>query len=92
VFTRLPRRPRNCHLIIEVKHVGTGWTGAEAQSAGYKRDRKLPPETQRYGSDGLRFWAFRDADSTLELDLTRPTVEGLEVLDRLRPPREIMLA
>lgn len=90
VFARLPRHPRNCHLIIEVKSVGTGWTRAKAQSAGYKRDRGLPPETQSYGSDGLHFWAFRDDGGTLELSLTHPTVEGLDVLERLRPPREIM--
>lgn len=70
--------------------MGTGSQGADAQSVRYKRDKHLPPDTQRYGSDGFRFWAFEENGRELELDLTRPTVEGLEVLDRLRPPLGII--
>jgi hypothetical protein len=90
VFSRLPRAPENCRLIIEVKHVGTGPTGADDQSTRYKKRLGLPEDVARYASDGFRFWAFRDEDRTLELDLTHPTLEGLRVLDSLRPPHEVV--
>jgi hypothetical protein len=39
------------------------------------------PKRRDTAAMGCASGPFRDADSTLELDLTRPTVEGLEVLE-----------
>jgi hypothetical protein len=89
-FICLPRVPENCHLIVEVKHVGIGPRGADSQSAGYKEDRRLPAATARFASDGIRFWAFQEGGTTLELDLLRPTLDGLAVIDLLRPPTSIL--
>ena len=74
------------------KHIGIGPRDADTQSSRYKQDLKLPAGTRRFASDGFRFWAFQEGDPTLELDLIRPTVDGLKVIDLLRPPKTILLS
>ena len=54
VFRALPRRPENCHFIIEAKRLGSGSgvEGALEQVKGYLRD--LGIEREIVVTDGIR--------------------------------------
>lgn len=53
LFKTLPRRPENCHLVIEAKHLGAGVEGAFAQAMGYVES--LGVERDILVTDGIRY-------------------------------------
>jgi hypothetical protein len=87
VFSKLPRTPRNCRFIIEIKRLGTGpahW--GLKQVRAYRRD--FCPSCDAVVTDGVRYWLYGEepeAKLLLYANLLRLRKSSLSLLQRLCP-------
>jgi hypothetical protein len=87
VFRRLPRRPENCHLIIEAKRLGQSNEQALAQAQGYAIS--LGADCDLVVTDGLRYRLFSRSLGYAPVayaNLARLKSSALTLFERLARP------
>jgi len=85
VFTVLPRTPKNCRFIIEVKRLGTGVESALEQAKGYVEDLKVPVDV--IVTDGIRYRMYSHENGFAPVayaNLIRLKRSATKLFDRLR--------
>jgi hypothetical protein len=87
LFCRLPRRPVNCHLIVEAKYPGAGVEGALGQGLEYARTLGISPDI--LVTDGFRYRLYSgggDHAPVAYANLHRLKRPALELFARLQRP------
>lgn len=87
VFARLPRKPGNCHYLIEVKRLGIGVEGALGQATNYASD--LGVSCDVVVTDGVRYRMYNGRDGfapAAYANLARLKKSSIELFSRMRRP------
>ena len=85
VFTKLPRKPGNCHYLIEAKRLGAGVEGALRQATGYVSDLGIPCDV--VVTDGVRYRMYNSSNNFAPVayaNLARLKQSSLELFNRMR--------
>jgi hypothetical protein len=87
LFRQLPRKPANCHLIVEAKYPGAGVEGALGQGLEYARTLGISPDI--LVTDGFRYRLYAgggDHAPVAYANLHRLKRPALELFARLQRP------
>jgi hypothetical protein len=88
VFTKLPRTPENCHLIVEAKRSGSGLEGALSQGKRYLK--QIGAACDIVVSDGVRYrtYTYQENDfvPVAYANLTWLKREAVELFSRIKRP------
>jgi hypothetical protein len=85
VFKSLPRKPENCHLVIEAKRINSGVEGALAQAKKYVTDYGISCDV--VVTDGIRYRMYscqNDLSSLAYANLARLKESAIQLFSKMK--------
>jgi hypothetical protein len=87
LFRSLPRKPENCHLVVEAKRLGAGVEGALEQAKRYVQTLEVPCDA--LVTDGIRYRLYaceKEFAPIAYANLARLKRSAADLFERMRRP------